>query len=80
MKEANTSELSQIAEIVLRHRKKAGLSRRELKVLADVSESAIYNVEKATAEGVRLETLLKLFAVLNIKLKLEGPFVEADDA
>lgn len=74
MKTAN-SNMSLIARAVLHHRKKAGLSRRQLSELADVAESCIYNVEKMSG-GVRLDTLLKLFSVLNIRLYLHGPFID----
>ena len=52
--------------------------------MAQVSESAIFNIEKK--KGARLDTLLKLFSVLNIQLRMEGPFMgevlaeENDDA
>lgn len=75
MKNAKTDPLSLIARALAIHRKRAGLSRRELSVLAQVSESAIFNIEKMK-QGVRLETLLKLFSVLNIRLRLEGPFMQ----
>lgn len=66
--------MSVIARAVLHHRQKAGLSRRELAEAADVAESSIYNIEKMST-GVRLDTLLKLFAILNIRLDLHGPFM-----
>jgi DNA-binding XRE family transcriptional regulator len=69
------SAMSVIARAVLHHRKKAGLSRRELAETADVAESCIYNIEKMST-GVRLDTLLKLFSVLNIRLDLHGPFMD----
>lgn len=74
MKTAN-SAMSLIARAVLHHREKAGLSRRQLSELAEVAESCIYNVEKMST-GVRLDTLLKLFSVLNIRLALHGPFMD----
>lgn len=74
MNKANIGVL-EIGRVVRVHRDKAGLSRRALAEVAGVSESAIYSVEAGTP-GVRLETLLKLFAVLNIRLRLEGPFAQ----
>ncbi len=74
MKEANNAAAA-VAHAVLTHRRKAGLSRRELAEAAGVSESAIYNVEKMSS-GVRLETLLRLFTILNIRMRLEGPFMD----
>ena len=74
MKEAKNT-MSLIARAVLHHRKKAGLSRRQLSELSGVTESCIYTIEKVSG-GCRLDTLLKLFSVLNIRLALHGPFID----
>ena len=84
MKEAKRDPISLIARTLIIHRRRADLSRRELSEMAQVSESAIFNIEKK--KGARLDTLLKLFSVLNIQLRMEGPFMgevlaeENDDA
>ncbi len=74
MKTINTYQAF-VARAVALHRKKAGLSRRKLSELADVAETAIYNIETMNG-SVRLDTLLRLFSVLNIKIGLEGPFMD----
>lgn len=63
-----------IGRIILYHRKRAGLSRRALSDLSGVSESAIYEVEHGK-ETVRFDTLLSLFAALNVTLRLESPLM-----
>lgn len=57
------------------HRERAGLSRRSLSALSDVSETAIYDAEHGKPT-VRLDTLLALFGVLNLSLRVEGPLVD----
>ena len=53
-------------------RKLAGLSQLALAKLAGVGKTAIFDIEKGK-ETVQLDTLLKVLAVLNIKIKLEMP-------
>ena len=56
------------------HRERAGLSRRALSALSGVSETAIYDAEHGKPT-VRLDTLLALFGVLNLSLRVDGPLV-----
>jgi HTH-type transcriptional regulator / antitoxin HipB len=57
------------------HRKRAGLSRRELSVLADVSQTSIYDVEHGK-KTVRMDTVARLCAALNIRMRLESPLMD----
>jgi HTH-type transcriptional regulator/antitoxin HipB len=57
------------------HRKAAGLSRVQLAELAGVGKTVIYDVEKGK-ESVKLNTLRKIFKVLNIKIVLESPLMD----
>lgn len=64
-----------LGEVVRFHRERARLSRRELSRLADVSETAIYDVEH-DKPTVRLSTVTRLLGVLNIRLSFSGPLLE----
>lgn len=63
----------EIANLVHYHRKQSGLSQQELAQLAGVGKTVIYDIEKGK-KSVRLDTLLKVFDVLNIQIKFETPF------
>lgn len=66
---------SDIAEIVHYCRKQSGLSQQELAKLAGVGKTVIFDIEKGK-QTVQLNTMLKVFDVLNIHIKLETPFTE----
>jgi len=61
----------------LRHRKAAGLTQLELARLAGVGKTVVYDLEKGKTT-LRLETLLKILAVLNIRLTWRAPLDEHD--
>jgi y4mF family transcriptional regulator len=67
-----------LAKIIHEHRKQSGLSQQELAKLAGVGKTVVFDVEKGK-DTVKLKTLLKILEVLNIKLKLEGPFVRMEE-
>ncbi|MCA9781428.1 MAG: helix-turn-helix transcriptional regulator [Candidatus Eremiobacteraeota bacterium] len=60
-----------IGEAVLRHRTAAGLTRNDLSNLSGVGSTAIYQIENGHPT-VRLETLIAVLEVLNIKLHLRS--------
>jgi transcriptional regulator with XRE-family HTH domain len=60
-----------IAEIVLKHRKRARLSRIKLALLADVGKTVIYELEHGK-QTIGFDTLLKIFYALNIKIHIKG--------
>lgn len=62
----------EIAKTVLYCRKLSGLSQQGLARLAGIGKTAVFDIEKGK-ETVRLNTLLKIFDVLNIQTKLEPP-------
>jgi HTH-type transcriptional regulator / antitoxin HipB len=68
----------EIAYLVYYYRKQSGLSQQELARIAGVGKTVIYDIEKGK-ESVRLNTLLKVFDVLNIQLKFEPPFPQTTD-
>ncbi len=75
MQEINRENIGKLGEIILFHRKKAGLSRIALAEAADVGKTVIYDVEHGK-RTVRLNTLMKIMNVLNISLKLESPIMD----
>ena len=62
-------------EIVQFHRKKSGLSRNQLAVLAGVGKTVIYDIEKGK-ETIRFSTLQKVLTALNIKINFTSPLME----
>jgi transcriptional regulator with XRE-family HTH domain len=72
---------SSVGKVVQFHRKKAGLSRIALADIAGVGKTVVYDIEKGK-ETVRLKTLIKILAALNITIFLDSPIMtlyEADD-
>ena len=66
----NCSMLSQnLAKVLKRHRKQAGLSRRELSELTGVGMTALYQLENGHST-VRLATLVSVLEGLNIQIRL----------
>jgi y4mF family transcriptional regulator len=65
------------------HRRKAGLTQAELAKMAGVGKASVFDVEKGK-ETVQLDTLLKIFSVLNMELDIKSPlmaqFLESKDA
>ncbi len=66
---------TEVAEIVMLHRKAARLSREQLAELSGVGKTVIYDIEKGK-ETIQLDTLRKIFKVLNIKIVLTSPLME----
>jgi DNA-binding XRE family transcriptional regulator len=72
---------SSVGKVVQFHRKKAGLSRIALADIAGVGKTVVYDIEKGK-ETMRLKTLIKILAALNITISLDSPIMtlyEADD-
>ncbi len=74
MVKINRENIAELGEVILFHRKKAGLSRLALAEAADVGKTVIYDIEHGKP-GVRLNTLMKILNVLNISLKLDSPIM-----
>ena len=64
--------VNEIAQLVKFHRNESGLNQKQLADIAGVGKTVIFDIEKGK-ETVRLITLLKVFNVLNIKIKFEAP-------
>ena len=64
-----------IAKTVRFCRKQSGLSQLALAQLAGVGKTVVFDIEKGK-QSVQLDTLLKIFDVLNIRMKLDTPFTQ----
>ncbi len=64
----------QIGKIIHFHRKKSGLSREKLALLAGVGKTVVFDIEHGKLT-VRLATLLKVLNVLNIKMIFQSPLM-----
>jgi y4mF family transcriptional regulator len=65
----------QLPHAVRFHRKKSGLSQAELATFASVGKTVIFDIEKGK-RTVRLDTLLKVLSILNIKMLFHSPLME----
>ncbi|MFW5821275.1 MAG: type II toxin-antitoxin system Y4mF family antitoxin [Bacteroidota bacterium] len=68
-------EPNQLARIIKKHRKAAGLSQLQLAELAGVGKTVIFDIEKGK-ETIRLDTLRKILKVLNIEVRLSSPLMK----
>ena len=68
---------SDIAAMIKYYRKQSGLSQLEFAKIAGIGKTALFDLEKGK-ETVQLNTLLKVLDVLNIKMKFDTPFPEAN--
>lgn len=79
------NELSQISKIVRFHREQAKLTQPALARLSGVGKTVIFDIEHGKTT-VRLTTLMRVFAALNIAVSISSPLMErfareeADDA
>ena len=56
------------------HRKRAGLSQKDLADLAGVGKTVIFDIEKGK-ETVKLLTLMKVLDTLNIRMEFNSPLM-----
>ena len=64
----------QIGKTVTFLRKQSGLTQKKLADLAGVGKTVVFDIEKGK-ETVQINSLLKVFSVLNIKLELSNPII-----
>ena len=60
-----------LSEVIKYHRKKSGLSQKELADLAGVGKTVIFDLEKGK-ETVQWSTVSKIFSVLNVNIRFES--------
>ena len=64
--------------MIRQHRKAAGISQLQLAEMAGVGKTVVFDLEKGK-ETVQLDTLRKILRVLNIRVRLESPFMDNQD-
>lgn len=69
---------NELANIIKEHRKKAGLSQKELADLAGVGKTVIFDIEKGK-QTVKLNSLMKVLKTLNIHLKVESRLMDGEE-
>jgi HTH-type transcriptional regulator/antitoxin HipB len=62
----------ELALTLREHRKKSKLTQEQLALIAGVGKSSIFDLEHGKS-SIQLDTLLKIIAVLNIKLEIKIP-------
>ncbi len=66
----------EIPELVRTHRKKSSLSQSALAELAGVGKTVIFDLEHGKMT-IQLDTLLRIFDALNIKIHFSSPLLDA---
>jgi transcriptional regulator with XRE-family HTH domain len=66
--------IEKIGEIIRFHRRKSGLSRQQLATIAGVGKTTIFDLEHGKL-SIRLNTLLKVLTILNIRIELDSPLI-----
>ena len=67
--------MDEIGALIRCHRKKAGLTQRELADLAGVGKTVVFDIEHGKA-SVQFDILQKVCDVLSIRIRLESPVME----
>lgn len=70
--------MDRLGNIIKAHRKKAGLTQKELADIAGVGKTVIFDIEKGK-ETVQFNSLLKVLKALTIKLRVESRLMEAEE-
>lgn len=68
-----------VGQVVQFHRRQAGLTQKGLGDLAGIGKTAVFDIEHGKAT-VRMDTLMKVLAVLNIRVTLQSPLMSAFEA
>jgi HTH-type transcriptional regulator/antitoxin HipB len=69
------NKINSIGRIIRFHRKKAGLTQKQLATLAGVGKTVVFDIEKGK-NTIRLNTLTAILAVLNIQLTPQSPLMD----
>ncbi|RKY56094.1 MAG: transcriptional regulator [Candidatus Neomarinimicrobiota bacterium] len=69
------NKIESIGSVVRYHRKKAGLTQKQLATLAGVGKTAVFDIEKGK-KTVRLNTLTAILSILNIHLIVQSPLMD----
>ena len=64
-----------VGEMIRFHRKKAGVTQKQLGDLAGTGKTVVYDLEKGK-RSVRFDTLEKILFALNIKIYFASPLMD----
>lgn len=64
-----------IGRMIQFHRKKSGLTQKELGHLAQLGKTVVFDLEKGKPT-IKMSTLLKILAVLNIRIDFQSPLMK----
>lgn len=67
-------DAKKIGDVIRCHRKKSGLTQKELADLAGVGKTTVFDIEKGKPT-VRVDMVLKVLKPLNINLELHSPIM-----
>ena len=67
-------DTKRIGKIISFHRKKSGLTQKQLADLAGVGKSVVFDAEKGK-ETIQLNSLTKILDVLNITIEFKSPLL-----
>ncbi len=67
-------DIRKIGKIIFFHRKKSGLTQKQLADLAGVGKSVVFDAEKGK-ETIQLNSLTKILDVLNITIEFNSPLM-----
>lgn len=67
--------MNTIGALILCHRKKSGLTQKELADLAGVGKTVVFDIEHGK-ETVQFDSLQKVCKVLNISIRLDSPVMD----
>lgn len=64
-----------LGKVIRFHRKKSGLTQKELADLANVGKTVIFDLEKGKS-SVQFDIIEKVLNVLNIKITFDSPIMQ----
>jgi len=70
--------MNALAKLIKLHRKKAGLTQKQLADLASLGKTVIFDIEKGK-ETIQFRSLLLVLNVLNLKLKVESSLLQKSE-
>lgn len=68
-------DIKELGRVVRFHRKRAGLTQRELSQIAGVGKATVFDIEKSK-QTVQLRSIVQVLDALNITLTWESPLKE----
>ncbi len=68
--------MENFGQVIRYHRKKSGMTQSELARYAGVGKTVVFDIEH-NKSTVRLDTLLKVANVLNIRIEMHSPLMKS---